>query len=384
LAEEAAARATAKNFHAGTHRVVPPGETWERLRGLLGRAGITRVADVTALDRIGIPVYQAVRPASRNLSVSQGKGATPDAARASAVMESIELWHAEDLGHLPRIVLSPREMRYDNAIPVDSLRWRAGLAPEVAALPLPWVRARELGGEEREAWLPRGMLELDFTQPEAPGLDLFQITSNGLAAGNCLEEALLHGLCELVERHALHLAEHEPHRRVPLRADALDSPWLREPIARIREAGMKLALYDVTWELGLPTALVDLAAPDIANVWRGSGCHPDPAVALSRALTEAAQSRLTYISGARDDLPLFGGQERAQQIFDDFVEPAATRRLEDLTDVATASVAADLDAVVERLAAHGFEAFWVDLSRPDFGVPVAAAFVPGLKDFVHA
>jgi Cytidylate kinase/YcaO cyclodehydratase, ATP-ad Mg2+-binding len=134
--------ATAKSFRAGTHRVRSPAETWEWLRELLPRAGITRVADVTALDRIGIPVWQAVRPASRNLSVSQGKGATPEAARVSAAMEAVELWHAEDLGHLPAVVMSPREMRYDNAIPLAALRWKPRL-PEVSAVPMPWVRARQ-------------------------------------------------------------------------------------------------------------------------------------------------------------------------------------------------------------------------------------------------
>jgi YcaO-like protein with predicted kinase domain len=374
--------ATAKSFRAGTHRVRSPAETWGWLRELLPRAGITRVAEVTALDRIGIPVWQAVRPASRNLSVSQGKGATAEAARVSAAMEAIELWHAEDLGHLPEIVMSPREMRYDNAIPLAALRWKPHLPPEVSAVPMPWVRARGWG-EEREAWIPRWMLELDFTHPEALGLALFQGTSNGLASGNCLEEALLHGLCELVERHALRLAEREPRRRAALRADSLEVPWLREPVDRIRAAGMKLALWDLTWEVGIPTVLADLAAPDIPNVWRGSGCHPDPAVALSRALTEAAQSRLTYISGARDDLPVFAGPETGLQVFDAFEEPTATRRLEEMPDLSTSRVAADLEAVVERLETRGFPAFWVDLTRPDFGVPVIAAFVPGLQDLAH-
>jgi ribosomal protein S12 methylthiotransferase accessory factor len=374
--------ATAKSFRAGTHRVRSPVETWEWLRELLPRAGITRVADVTALDRIGIPVWQAVRPASRNLSVSQGKGATPEAARVSAAMEAVELWHAEDLGHLPQAVMSPREMGYDNAIPLAALRWRPNLPPEVSAVPMPWVRARGWG-EEREAWLPRWMLELDFTHPEELGLDLFQVTSNGLASGNCLEESLLHGLCELVERHALRLAEREPHRPVALCQGSIEVPWLREPVDRVRAAGMKLALWDLTWEVGIPTVLADLAAPDIPNVWRGSGCHPNPAVALSRALTEAAQSRLTYISGARDDLPIFAGPESALQVFDGFQEPAAARRLEEMPDLSTSRVASDLEAVVERLEAHGFPAFWVDLTRPGFGVPVTASFVPGLRDPAH-
>ena len=375
--------ATAKAFHAGTHRVRSPAETWETLRALLPRAGITRVADVTALDRTGIPVWQAIRPASRNLSVSQGKGVTPEAARASAVMEAIELWHAEDLGHLPQLVLSPREMRFDNAVPLAALRWKAGLPREAAAIPLPWVPAAAWGGG-RQAWLPRFMLELDFTHPAGLKLDFFRVTSNGLAAGNCREEALLHGVCELVERHALELAAREPQRRIAIRQDSLDVPWLCAPIAGLRAAGMKLALWDVTWEAGIPTVLADLAAPDIPNVWRGSGCHPDPAVALSRALTEAAQSRSTYISGARDDIPVFAGAATAVAIFESFEEPAGERRLDELPDLSTASVAADLEAVAARLASLGLELFWVDLTRADFGVPVIAAFVPGLLDPSHA
>ena len=370
-----------KRFRLGTHRVRPPEETWEALCGVLPRVGITRVADVTGLDRIGIPVWQAVRPASRSLSVSQGKGATPAAARASAVMESIELWHAEDLSHLSRVVLSPREMRYDNAIPLSSLRWTFE-PPEVAAIPIPWVRARCFRGGP-DGWLPLDMLQLDFTEPAALPLRLFHRTSNGLASGNCVEEAVLHGVCELVERHAVRLAGEDPARKVPLIEDSIGVPWLREPLDRIRAAGSKLALWDVTGDLGIPVFLVDLAAPDIPNVWRGSGCHPDPAVALSRALTEAAQSRLTYISGARDDLPFFGGEDLAQRLFESFEEPAGTKTLAEMPGLSSESVAADLEAVVAHLAGQGFETFWVDLTRPDVGVPVVTTFIPGLKDKPH-
>jgi ribosomal protein S12 methylthiotransferase accessory factor len=371
----------AKAFRLGTHRIRPPEETWESLGEVLPRAGITRVADVTGLDRIGIPVWQAVRPASRNLSVSQGKGATPEAARVSAVMEAIELWHAEDLGHLPRVELSPREMRYDNPIPLDRLRW-SFVPPEAARAPLPWVRARSWR-EGRNGWLPLPMLDLDFTCSPALSLRLFHRTSNGLASGNCLEEAVLHGVCELAERHALWLARREPWRKVPLREDSLEVPWLRELARRIRSAGMKLALYDLTWEAGIPATLACLAAPDLASPWQGSGCHPDPAVALSRAITEAAQSRLTYIAGARDDLPHANGGGAAERAFEDFAEPPAERGLADLPDLSTASVATDLDTVVERLARLGHETWWVDLTRPEVGVPVAVTFAPGLDMALH-
>src|SRR5262249_31766815 len=84
-----------KKFQAGTHRTVSPAETLERFMPLMPRLGITRLADITGLDCIGLPVYVSVRPTSRALSTSQGKGFDDASAKASALMESIETWHAE-------------------------------------------------------------------------------------------------------------------------------------------------------------------------------------------------------------------------------------------------------------------------------------------------
>lgn len=381
---------TRKRYFVGTHRVLEPEETWERVRPLLPRVGITRLADVTALDRLGIPVFQAVRPAGRNLSVSQGKGATPAAARASAAMEAIELWHAEDLAHLPtadQVEMTPREMRYANAVPLSSLRWSAGRAA-FDGVPLAWVRARPVaaGGEEETGlagWLPRSMLELDFDPSPAFRPRPFHLTSSGLASGNCREEALLHALCELVERHALHLARRHPEHRAPLAEESVDDPWCREAIGRLRAAGCRLALADITWEVGIPTLVADLALPDLPQVWRGSGCHPSPAVALSRALTEAAQSRLTYISGARDDIASLARTPWTSEVFETFVEPPPARRFGELVDVSTGDVGEDLAGVARRLRAAGYEPFYVDLGRDDVGVAVVFAFVPGLEEVAH-
>src|SRR5262249_58014799 len=106
----AAAERAAKGYTAGTHRVVSPAETMERLRPLLSRMGITRLANVTGLDHIGIPVVMACRPNSRSLSVSQGKGMDIDAAKASAAMESIEGYHAERI-QLPLLFATTLEMQ---------------------------------------------------------------------------------------------------------------------------------------------------------------------------------------------------------------------------------------------------------------------------------
>jgi ribosomal protein S12 methylthiotransferase accessory factor len=384
-----AGEATAeKHFLDGTHRVCPPEQTWERIQPALRRAGVTRVADVTALDDLGIPVYQAVRPASRNLSVSQGKGLTPSAARVSAAMEALELWHAERLDALARFTLTPREMRGESSIPLDALRWSADArrAPERwAGVPLEWIAARALDGGPG-GYLPRVMLELDFTPPEPLAPRPFDLTSNGLASGNCAAEAELHALCELVERHGLALEEERRRRglRAPaLRADSVASAWCRELLDRLAFHGGKVASYDLTWEAGVPVVLAELALPDLPYVWRGSGCHPAREVALARALTEAAQSRLTYIAGARDDLVLLAGAPAKRDVSAEFVAPKGERALDELPDFAGANVASDRDNVLARLARRDVRAFALDLRRPDVAVDVVFAFAPGLREVTH-
>lgn len=363
----------------------PPEETWEAVVPLLAPAGVTRVADVTALDRLGVPVFQAVRPASRNLSVSQGKGLTPAAARVSAVMEALELWHAERLDHLPQVTVSLREMDYANPIRAGDLPWVEG-AVGLDAAPVPWVPAVSMVSGER-AWLPREFLEVDFTVSEVLRPRMLYASSNGLASGNCPEEAQLHALCEVVERHGLHLAREgariRPEERVALDPESVDDPECRRLIERIARTGMKLGIFDVTWEAGVPSFLVDLVASDLPNVWLGAGTHPSPAVALARALTEAAQSRLAYISGARDDLPRLCRGSGNHRTFEDYAPPAGARRFSEVPDLSTESVARDLEAVVGRVADAGYEPYWIDLTRPEVGLAVVRVFVPGLKEVRH-
>jgi ribosomal protein S12 methylthiotransferase accessory factor len=370
--------ATAKRFRLGTHRILAPEETWQRIRPLLAEAGISRVGEVTALDRLGIPVFQAVRPASRNVSVSQGKGATREAARVSAAMEALELWHAEDLGHLPQIEMTLQEMAFSNPVAAADLLWREGVAPPWSA-PLCWVQARAVRGG-RPAWLPRSLLELDFRLRLDGVPDLFHRTSNGLASGNCLPEALLHGLCELIERHTLYRARHQGAPKVPLDPAAIEAPACRELVERVRAAGATLALYDLTGPLGVPVAAAEIWHPEVPRLWAGSGCHPSPEVALCRALTEAAQSRLTYLSGARDDLPDPGSPDGAGRAAAEPPEPVPGRRLAEVPDLSTASVAADLERVAQALGRAGHEPYFVELTRPELGVAVARAFAPGLAE----
>ena len=336
---------------------------------------------MTRLDRIGIPVFQAVRPTSRNLSVSQGKGATAMAARVSAVMESIELHHAEDLSALPSVTASLREMRSANPVPIDSLRWASG-ALYAAAAPIEWVGGRSLL-DGRRGWLPRQMMELDFRRPRSFAPQLFDLTSNGLASGNSRDEALLHGLCELIERHALYRVHAGQATKQPIAIASVNVPYCAEMIAAIAAAGGRIAIYDIGWEVDVPTFVVDCAFEDLPRVWRGSGTHPSSDVALSRAVSEAVQSRLTYISGAREDVVELA-PTHADVHYRSFRATSSGRDFDTVVGFASGDVANDLRLVVERLARLGLEPFALDLQRPAYGIPVTTAFVPGLKDPPHA
>ncbi len=371
---------TRKRHFRGAHRIRSPEATWDRIAGLRARVGVTRVADVTGLDTLGIPVYQAVRPEGRALSVSQGKGPTPASARVGALMESLEVWHAERLEDYPSVVMTLLEMELSNAIDVARLP-RNPWSPAVTSHPLHWHRAHPVG-DGRRGWLPRQMLSLDFRVPEGFSPKIFRASSTGVASGNCREEAVLHGLCEAVERHAMALVASGAHAVTPLDT-AGAAPYVQDLIARIGDRGLRFALYDATWDVGIPVMAADIVGADLPIRFRGWGCHPSPDVAASRAITEAAQSRLTYISGARDDVVTYDPR-RPFEVHDTFVTPEPSRRFEEIRDVASMDVRADLDEVATRLRVHGHSAWYVDLTRDEIGLPVVICHVQGLRDADHA
>ena len=143
---------TRKAFRCGTHRVRHPEQTWEAIAPLLPDYGITRVADVTGLDVLGVPVAMSVRPLARTLSVSQGKGQTLLLAKISAAMEALEIWHAEF--HHPRWCIGRLPAR-DLGLPyrIGELCVERG-ALVTDATPVDWVEGVGLGTGGRSRYRP--------------------------------------------------------------------------------------------------------------------------------------------------------------------------------------------------------------------------------------
>lgn len=382
--------AAPKNYRAGTHRIVSPEETIESVRRFFPVMGITRVADITGLDVIGLPVVTACRPNSRSVVVSLGKGLTLAAARASAVMENIEAFMAERITR-PLILGSVNDLRSSHPLAdVDGLPRTADSTYHADATLL-WIEGRELlSGTPR--WVPYEMVHTAYTVPRPTGTGCFIATSNGLASGNHLLEAISHAICETVERdaatlHSVRAPADAASRRVDL--TTVDDPSCLEALDRLERAAMSVAVWDITSDVGIPAFTGRIAERDrpaavSAHEAEGMGCHPDRNVALLRALTEAAQSRLGYISGARDDP---SGWEYAHGAGEEAppgpAEELACEAARDFTAVPMFdgdSSDADVAWELAGLRSAGIsEVIAVDLTHDDFGIPVVRVVVPGLE-----
>ena len=361
----------------------------------LGRArsvvGITRVADVTGLDRLGIPCFSAISP-GLTISTFAGKSLDPAEARVGAQMEAFET----AVAHRPPV---PTRTGRRGAMPGRTLAVDDDPA-------LDWVEGWDLATGET-VWVP-----VDAVWFRRGANVPWRRDSNGLASGNCLTEAVAHGLAEVIERDAITLQAlacdyaATPHLLALLAkagrpsapppgleaAPELSYPFvdigslprpLGQAIDHITAAGARVDLRAMTSDVAVPAfvALIDESAGGgLAQTHAGYGCHPDAAVAARRAITEAAQGRVGYIQGGREDLGLAAVRERAEPTggwFGTDVERAdfatfASRTLTDAVD--------DVHCMLRALRAAGLrEVIAVDLSLPDVPLSVVKVLVPGAE-----
>lgn len=387
---------SAPKLRGRLHRTVSAADTCRRAAPIAARVGVTRVADITGLDRLGVPTFSCVRPAAiaysvAGVSVTCGKGTSPEQARAGALMEAIELCCAEP-GVLPT-----RHASYESLS-----RSARALDPRDLVLPnwspyrpdraLYWVEARELRTGEAW-WIPANAVFHPFV-PEQGEAMILRGNTAGLASGNRIEEAICHGLAEVIEHDAWSLCvarlmhgDGDAFAGVDLDGVAPGSEiaWLVE---RFRRCGVSLYVRDITSDIGVPTYYA--AAAELAGtqymVHGGCGTHVDPTIALCRALTETAQSRAADIQGSREDLAYLRGHGRTErEAFErkrpwDVTEPARRAPFAPAPPADHADIRDDIFWMAEQLAARGLpRAFVVDLTREGVGIPVVRVVVPGLE-----
>jgi len=386
LADGTGGLSLAKRHVAGTHRLVTPEETMARFMPLGPRMGITRVGVLTGLDTLGIPVCFAARPNSRSIAVFQGKGLTLAAAKVSAFMEAAETFHAEDI-RAPCRLARAADLEAAGLSAVWTDLPLAGAKAFDPDSPIPWIEARHaLSGAP--VWVPLELVSTDYTEAAAARLGrVFDANTNGLASGNHPVEAFAHALYELVERDAVALWQlRGGHAEPAIDLDTITDRGCRWLVERLTAAGTRIRLWDVTSDIGVPAyaCLLADAQDGATDPELGAGCHPDPAVAMVRALSEAAQARTTWIAGARDDFApsLYGPAARRSRRAASlrWLDAPATAPAAARAGCAGASLADDLAAVLSGLAGVGLrDAYLVDLTRPDLGLPVVRAIVPGLE-----
>jgi ribosomal protein S12 methylthiotransferase accessory factor len=352
------------------------------------RMGITRVANITGLDRIGIPVVMVCRPNSRSIAVSQGKGVDLTAAKVSGLMEAAETFHAETITS-PLKLGSVRELGGTHQlVDVSALPQAAGSAYDENEALL-WIEGQDLI-RESPCWVPYELVHTNYTLPRGPASGCFPANTNGLASGNHVLEALSHGICEVVERDATTLWKHSSERlkrQCTLDLGTVDDDACRVVLDRFERAGIGVKVWDTTSDVGIASfyCLVMGHGDDDADPEFGGGCHPAREVALLRALTEAAQARTTYIAGSRDDFwpedYEAGRRTRRWRACRALMEtPAEGRDFRDVPTRAADGIGDDVAWALERLQAVGVrQAVVVDLMKPELGLPVVRVVVPGLE-----
>ncbi len=339
-------------------------------------AGVSRLANLTGLDRIGFPVWQAVRPLGRAQSVHQGKGCADLAARTGALGEALESHRAE------QVVPDECGLCWEEIPPGNRLRDPGDCCTDgrdgFELGKIDWCEAREFRSG-RCVYLPHLFVSLDFTLPTTTPIER---SSAGLAIGTCAEEAVETALLEAIERDAVGEWERMPAQvraRHRIRLKSIPFDWFAAWSAKISAVAANLRVFAFAAVEGTPVCIVFVSGREefgpAYRVSMGSAAHGSPEIALFGALAEALQSRLTVIAGSRDDMlpslyrpappeALLGGEglgERALEF--SRLRPICTRPM----------------VVAQRLAGLGYPDVLVRrLDGGSASIPVVKVFVPGL------
>ncbi len=370
---------------------------------LCDKLGVTRVGDVTGLDRTGIPNFIAVRPreAEPGISYHNGKGLTTSAAKAGALMEALER-HSGERCDLP-VICGRWEDVLEHGAAVDPRKIITPLVREYeTGTRLEWVEGHDLVNE-RPTLVPLNAVVRPYT-PTGGAVEIYRSHTNGLASGNMVTEAICHGMCEVVERDALSIADaidvlapaiaHLYHcdgtepagarKEIPgtlgRRVDLHTLPPIAgELVTKMERAGLRVCLRDVSAAIGVAAfecTCTEEGPHGRHVVHGGSGSHPDARVAVNRALTEAAQSRVAHIQGGREDLVDILRQTVSFDS-DQLAERGESCSFSTVPTVENSNIDDDIRHLLDRLSdAHLDQVVVVDLTQQELGVPVVRVVIP--------
>ena len=382
----------------GSVRSIAPEVTIKNASRFFSQVGITAVSDITDLDRIGIPNFMSVRPLDQGPGISyyNGKGIRKIDAHAGAIMEAIERHAGERWSH--DVILgsySELSQKYTCVNPYDlSMPFLIQYSHDLI---LEWVDGLNLATKER-VLVPLNCVQCPY-EPKNGGTKLFHASTNGLASGNNLTEAVVHAIFEVIERYAYALAAAEAELgpimqsllgklpKLPKRKykqvliDGLPTSAKRL-LSKIKRAGLQPYIRD--FSAYAPIAVIDCALVDSVSsssnaAYGGLGAHLDAEVALLRAITEAAQSRLGMIQGGREDLGHIVKTEKPSKL-DEFYRSGAHTSFSDIKSKFNKFIDDDLYQVLEKMPAFGLsDVIVIDMTHPEVRIPVVRVVVPSAE-----
>jgi ribosomal protein S12 methylthiotransferase accessory factor len=370
-----------KGYTEDLDKFITPGETLRRFREKLKKINLDILKGTQRIDngRLDIPVYFSIcgQDAEEIIGTRKqmGKGGTPQQAEASAVMELAERFSFFNFKVTPgNFLLEEYRNVTDRALSFESIAksvhddsLELDRAREVfSTLPLKWARGYNLT-TGKELLIP---FDWFFTINEF----------NGTSAGNCQEEAILQGICEVVERHVSSIISLNRVKTPAIDLSSTADPLVLELIKKYQKEGIKLYASDFSLNTGIPSigvlAYDPSTFPDKSEIVWTAGTTPNPQKALNRALTEVAQLAGDFCTSANyvaSGLPKFKDLTEA-----DFVMHADKKvEISSLPDLSNDNIRVEVENCIEALSKMRMEVILVDITHPKLGIPAFYTIVPG-------
>ncbi len=370
-----------KTFTIDQDKILPPDETVMQFKSKLKKLNLNLLEQTVRIDngRLDIPIYFSICGSDAASVIGtkkqMGKGATPAQSEASAVMELAERFSFFSFTKNPQNFFLEKYCNIDEkAIPFDMIAQSVhddsqdlDISKKIfEGIPLKWTKAYNLT-QKKELLIPFNWF--------------FMINEfNGPSAGNCVEEAIIQGICEIVERHVSSIISHRELRVPGILPDSATDPKVVEMIGKYRQNGIQLFVSDFTLEMGIPSVGVLACDPSTFPqrseiVWT-AGTTPDPQKAFSRALTEVAQLAGDFNSSSNyvaSGLPKFLGIEEAEYI----THPDTKIQIQDLPDISDENMKIEIENALAALAGKGMELLLVNTMHHLLAIPAFYAIIPG-------
>ena len=370
-----------KRFTLDQDKILPPEETVIRFKNKLNKVDLDILEHTVRIDkgRLDIPVYfsSCGKDAVEIIGTKKqmGKGATPHQAEASAVMELAERFSFFSFCKNPGNFFVEKYCNLkENVIPFEMIAQSVHDNSEdlnisrkiFEELPLKWTKAFNLT-RNQEILIPFNWF---YTINEF----------NGPSVGNCVEEALSQGICEIVERHVSSIIS-QNHLKVPeIRANSVTDPMVREMIGKYRKAGISIFISDFSLDMGIPSVGVlaydPSTFPERSEIVWTAGTTPGPEKALSRALTEVAQLAGDFDTASKyvaSGLPKLTKIEDAEFI----INPGERIDIHTLPELSNQNIKIEVENCISALAKKGMEVIVVDTMHPLLDIPAFYTIIPG-------